>query len=1119
MSVLEYQPDVGQLLRLLEDRGARRVLLLGTGEMLDIPAGEVRHAEPPGPVMPRGVYVFGGATVDVIVCGSGSQPVDAQRIPIAETDPEHSLRKAYGWFDVFWPKGTPVGPGPRFVEGDHALIAGSDDVARIERCIRVDGRNAYEVTVHGKRQTVSEDGLKRLDLDADDPRSWLKSPAASATELAVGLTVTKLTNPLTDTIYSYLSSKTVFRPYQFRPVLRMLASPQQRLLIADEVGLGKTIEAGLIWTELEARSARMTRVLVVCPAMLVPKWKTEMRRRFDRELVELDKVRLQELVDAFRAGDDAKQIHAVVSLERLRSSRLLADLAELQPRFDLVIVDEAHYLRNRTTMSHELGRHLSDWADAMVFLSATPLNLGTDDLFNLLSLLVEEDFVDHAVFPQQVEPNRHLNAVARDLLANRDTPHSLLPTLERVHACELGAAVTNRPEYDELAALLRLDRPLDWRELATAKRLVSDLNTLSNVLTRTRKVDVPDAKAVREPHSIEVEWTPAELDCYQTIVRWARQRARASGGIPGFATQMPLRQAASCLPVFKQLLLERDATLTQHSDEADDFDDYVLDEGPDDDTPLTPRDVNSVLEAMGEVDTKFDQFVTHLDEARRLGSGQVLVFSFFRRTLGYLERRLADLGHSVRVMHGGVRVPERQQIMNDFRDGRFDILLSSEVGSEGLDFEFCNVLVNYDLPWNPMKVEQRIGRLDRFGQTSEKIFIFNFHVPGTIESEIFDRLYLRINVFRESIGELEPILRGELNELTRVALDPQLSADQRQRRIDEIEVAIEERSKQLDDLDEARSLLAGLDQLLIDGFEEDKLSRGRFVGPTELRVLVTELLADLGDGQLLDRGKNSTRHQLVGSTALADVVERAGVIGTASLYRPGELMVKLRDEEPIEVTFSNEEASRTGVELLSLRHPVVRAAAKHFDERPVGLKRCASVRLPGVDVSRRLVVVVYLARTTGLRPALELWPVAVDLATGEVDDEVGFALLAAVASGGLEDGAPFSPADIEMSLDLIQQHAVRLQMDVEADRRRSNAALVESRAATQRASFERKIARARQTLDLVRAERKGGAALERMHASRVANLELRLAELIGELELGRDLAVTLHPVAVAVAAG
>ena len=127
-------------------------------------------------------------------------------------------------------------------------------------------------------------------------------------------------------------------------------------------------------------------------------------------------------------------------------------------------------------------------------------------------------------------------------------------------------------------------------------------------------------------------------------------------------------------------------------------------------------------------------------ELRETGLRQVMVFSFFRGTLQYLEQRLS-LKMSVRLMTGLTKMDERQRVMEDFRAGKFDVLLLSQVGAEGLDFEFCNVLVNYDLPWNPMQVEQRIGRLDRFGQTSEKIFIFNMHVPGTIESDIFERLY------------------------------------------------------------------------------------------------------------------------------------------------------------------------------------------------------------------------------------------------------------------------------------------------------------------------------------------------------------------------------------------
>ena len=323
---------------------------------------------------------------------------------------------------------------------------------------------------------------------------------------------------------------------------------------------------------------------------------------------------------------------------------------------------------------------------------------------------------------------------------------------------------------------------------------MTELNALSSVLTRTRKVDIPDRKAVREPRQIDVEWTEAERNCYRVVRAWARRQALASGGPPGFATQMPLRQAASCLPVMRDRLLARDPGLFVSDPELNDFDDDLW---PDGATPSQPiGEMDDPFRALGSTDcsttpisappratasawprpspargcrpwphdpfrsggrgraelvattarfswpppfrfcwplttdTKFDRFVAHLDMARRLGTGQVLVFSFFRGTLAYLERRLKALGWRVKSMHGGVAVPDRQRLIDEFRNGGFDILLSSEVGSEGLDFQFCNVIVNYDLPWNPMKVEQRIGRLDRFGQMNDKIFIFNFHVPG-----------------------------------------------------------------------------------------------------------------------------------------------------------------------------------------------------------------------------------------------------------------------------------------------------------------------------------------------------------------------------------------------------
>ncbi len=1115
---LEYVPSTADLADLVRSTRAQRVLLVGLGEVIDLTAQEVRVVRPPGPVAANGIYVFReGIRADLMVCRGGAQPGMPLAGDEANLVDEHPLLHARTWFDFLWGQATPVGGGPRYGVGEYVKVAGSGQIGRIEERLRSDGQNAYKVSIEGQVHRVGEDGLTPHEIDPDDVRTWLQSEPASARDLSVGLTLTKLTNPLTDTIYSYLSSKTVYRPYQFRPVLRLLQSQHQRLLIADEVGLGKTIEAGLIWTELEARNDGMNRVLIVCPAMLVPKWRDEMRRRFDREVTELDKIGMSNLLSILEAGEEDKQVFGVVSLERLRNKKLVTELNDLHPRFDLVIVDEAHYLRNNSTRSYALGEILSEWAETLLFLSATPLNLGNDDLYNLLHLLVREEFGDKHTFPLQLEPNRYLNAVAGRLLDRAADPRSLLPILRSVRSCELGEGVARRLEFQQLENLFDRPTPLGWREVSEAKGLLAELNTLSSVLTRTRKVDVPNDKAVREPHQIDVAWTDAEFDCYRAVHRWALRRGRLNGAPPGFATQMPLRQAASCLPAMRDRILRDNPYLLTDDPGLDDFDDFNLltdDDGP----PLPVKDMQATFEALGSTDTKFDRFAERLSEARRIGSGQVMVFSFFRGTLAYLEGRLRRLGIPTRSMHGGIPVPERQRIMDDFRAKKFDILLTSEVGSEGLDFEFCNVIVNYDLPWNPMKVEQRIGRVDRFGQQHEKIFIFNFHVPGTIETDMFERLYRRIRVFHESIGELEPILRDEVNEMARIVLDPALSETQRRKKLDQLEVAVESRRKDVDDISEASSYLTGIDSLLIDGFEQDVRSRGRFVGRQELRTLLTEFFADGTRAKFVEDKRTGTL-ELIGDGVLANRVSKLGRSARGSARRVADLIPRLQDEERIPVTFDNEDASRRSVDLISLGHPMVKAAVRHLNKAPRGLRRFGSVRVPELSgKTDQYLVVVYLARTTGLRPSLELWPMSVHLDSGVVDDDIGFHLLSAVADGTLKDGPAIDCERLFPYLDLVDDHVLAVQLRTETERRRANEDLVARRIDTQVAIYNDRVSRAEETLDKVTREGKD-QTLQRLYRGRINNLTQKRTEVVAKLEQGRGLALTLQPVAVAVMSG
>ena len=462
-------------------------------------------------------------------------------------------------------------------------------------------------------------------------------------------------------------------------------------------------------------------------------------------------------------------------------------------------------------------------------------------------------------------------------------------------------------------------------------------------------------------------------------------------------------------------------------------------------------------------------------------------------------------------MHGGVPVVERERIMASFRAGRVDILLLSEVGSEGLDFEFCNVLFNYDLPWNPMRVEQRIGRLDRFGQRHEKIFIYNFEVPGTIETDIFGRLYERLRVFEQSIGELEPVLRDEFADLQRIVLDAKLSDNQRAAQLRRMEVAFEARAKELDEIRASEADLAGLDDLLVEGLQAD-LDRGKYVGPTEVKRVVSALLSEFA-GARLDQA-NGDLFELVGTQQLARSLLRSQRSSGTSMYTLGELAQHLNDSDPMAVTFDAATASQFGVELVSVGHPLVLTALEHLGKASrLGLARFGRIRLAHCP-DGLYCVVLFLLEATGLRPMRELWPVAVEVATGQVKDEVGEAVLVALARGDFmaHTGEPLP--DLADAVRTATARALAHMDGVKVMRQESNDRTIDGRLNALSAEVAYKISRARATLDKVRDPR-----LRRLYEGRIRNLRADQERRAAGLKAKRGVAVVLAPVAVAVVTG
>jgi hypothetical protein len=392
-----YHPDPERLDAALNLGSFERALVVGAPvQSLATRVRTCKVIGDPGVELPEGVYWFqevDEGSLILQVMGAGSPPGDATVVSLDALEHDHPLVNAWGWAEDLWEKAALV-PLPVF-EINQAVVthpAGLDAVVRDRQYL---GQQwSYTVLLEGTQQILTESRL-RPRPQLDNPQEWVTGKPTSAARFGATLTRAKLQGKFANTLFSFRATRTTFRPYQFKPVLKLLQTGKARLLIADEVGLGKTIEAGLIWTELEARQ-EADQVLVVCPSSLLGKWKEEMEDRFGFELTELKGDSLDDFLDKHQEGRLPPRHAYICSLERLRSWNGLDELRDFPPEFDLVIVDEAHSMRNSDTKSYALGTELAEWADSLVFLTATPINLHQQDLLNLLELLAPEDFGDLA---------------------------------------------------------------------------------------------------------------------------------------------------------------------------------------------------------------------------------------------------------------------------------------------------------------------------------------------------------------------------------------------------------------------------------------------------------------------------------------------------------------------------------------------------------------------------------------------------------------------------------------------------------------------------------------------------------------------------------------------------
>ena len=968
------------------------------------------------------------------------------------------------------------------------------------------------------------------------------------------LGLVKLVDPFTNVLLSMGWSRTEFHPYQFIPALQFVQNARHGLLIADEVGLGKTIEAALVLRELMAR-ARMDRVLVVCPANLRSKWRDELSRRFDLQFGLLRGAELEERLKRMQRDNVEPALRSIISFESIRRGEDGSDpgggvrraIEESGITFDLVIFDEAHHMRNAPTRTSRVGRTLSEQSDHVLLLSATPLQTDRDDLLTLLRLLEPSIFggMNADDLDEFLEPNRGINAALEALSRLPADPARVAAGMREAASTAYGAALRDNPMFAGWLQRLGRGRPLGPDQIIDLRRVLHDAHTLAPHYSRSRKREVQPNPPQRRPRVQNVQLDEREQAFYDALIEYLKLREGARPGnlAPSFAVITRERIAASCLraarDVLNALLAEDDpgpadeALGYEGEDSAIRDDALSLPARPAGPASLVPAAgaVRDAADALPDSDTKMDaliELINGLLAARP--DRKMLVFTTFRGTLAYLQARFEREGIGFASVSGAVPVADRPALIEAFReDDEQRVLLSTEVAAEGVDLQFCDAIVNYDLPWNPMRVEQRIGRIDRFGQEAEAIAVASFNVSDTIDSRILDRLYHRINVFRESIGELEPIFRQAIPELQADIFAKDLTPAEQRQQADNRILQIEQQREHHEQLASSAAQLMGHGPLLMAEIRSVEES-GRYVSAAEAEAVVRKWLAELdrADSRLEPGRRPGTCRLSLGRPA-AEAARKIMADERLEDEDAGRLFARLAAGDAVEVTFEQAVAARRrSVPFIHIGHPIVRAAVELLRQIPDAgwIGRMCAFRIPAGHRRELLerfsgwgicLAIFRFAVHDGVaagEPELRIAPIAVDIADRprELPPDLAEQLMGFLSSAEAISGPPLIPESaLDAALEAAPRFAEQRRLDVIDMQRISRKARVAQQRETLNRTFGAKIAAA---------ERRAAAAtderIKRMQQGRLSNLRGERDDNLAQLRADREPTAEMQMIAAAV---
>ena len=895
-------------------------------------------------------------------------------------------------------------PSPEFAPGQIVFLK-SNPATRgaVMAVLPGSPENRINVFVDGNVQTFYASQLQ-IEVQSDDSRTY------SCDEFHAYLTALQIRYPALSSLYSLNAARIDFIPYQYRPVLKFIKADLPRLLIADSVGVGKTIEAGLILRELQARTD-IRSVLIICPRPLVAeqKWQREMKR-FDENFEHLDGAKLRYCINEMHLdGEWPEQYQKVILPYSLLNDTLLfgsggsrkgksgKGLLNLDPppHFDLVIVDEAHHIRNQNTANHNAVQFFCENAEAAVFLTATPIQLGSHDLFVLLNVLRPDLILDEESFNHMAEPNPFINqAVDVARAQEQEWIQRAKEALEQAAATAWGQAILkHNPEFKQIKNHLASGRITPEERI----QLITDMEalyTFSGIINRTRRRDIGKF-TIRKPQTVEVVLTTEQEELHEALLETQAEIFRSLHGDRSVNFMMTTlrRQLASCLHGLEPLLED---ILNRRLDEVEWMEAGTFDGMPSDkhgtgelitDKIVTQirEQVQALLEKAKNLDPedlKLEALRKIVRDRQNLPNNKVMVFSSFRHTLSYLHKNLMRDGFRVGQIHGGTPDEERLELRERFEKSRLepdslDLMLFSEVGCEGLDYQFCDCIVNYDLPWNPMKIEQRIGRIDRRGQKSESVAIINLITPDTVDADIYERCLLRIGVFESALGGSEEILGKITTELRNIAEDYKLTPEDRRTKLQQLE------DNEIRDILEHEELEAQQLDLFGAHFPGDRMEKevedasSFWLSPASIQRLVNRyLLQKTGTEQEFILGEKSLKTLRLSEGArnalLSDFQQFSRE--KTRIYREWEQWLKGSDQH-LSITFEADCATQyPNAVFIMPTHPLVKQAAAALNTEKEAFTTL-KVRTNNIPVGR-YEFAIYQWQFLGIREHLVIKPIA-----------------------------------------------------------------------------------------------------------------------------------------------